>query len=172
MIERWLSVVGYEGRYEVSDLGRVRSLPNARRHSTIIMKTPLAVDGYPVVGLHDGVGKRTVSKVHRLVLFAFEGPPPVGKPYGLHRFGDRSNPALSGLYWGSPQSNQEDRAKHGTCNSGERNGMSTLKRCQVVQIKEFAKTAKRGDMANLSRGMGVNYATMMDVVSGKSWKSI
>ena len=62
--ERWLPVVGYEGRYEVSDLGRVRSLLRA---APKVLKTRISPNGYEVLNL--GLGNR--QYVHRLVASAF-----------------------------------------------------------------------------------------------------
>lgn len=76
--ERWLPVPGWEGLYEVSDLGRVRSLPrpggNNRLYGGKLLK-PHVHKGYPMVPSAGG-GERTMTQVHRLVLEAFTGPCP------------------------------------------------------------------------------------------------
>lgn len=66
-MENWKDVVGYEGRYQVSDTGRIRSLLTDR-----IMKTRIAENGYERVGLSNGKrGDGTGYSVHRLVGMAF-----------------------------------------------------------------------------------------------------
>lgn len=80
-LETWKSVPGFEGAYEVSDHGRVRSLDRVtdrgRRWKGKIMTPSTMPRGYQVVTLWRG-GKQETALVHRLVLFAFEGIAPAG----------------------------------------------------------------------------------------------
>lgn len=119
--EVWASVAGWEGLYEVSDLGRVRSLPRlvphwrgglARRPARI-MRTSIDKDGYRTVCLSRPSTRQTV-KVHRLVALAFLGDPPPSKPLCLHIDGDPQNNRLSNLRWGSHSENEQDKLRHGT----------------------------------------------------------
>jgi len=66
--ERWLPIAGYDGLYEVSDLGRVKSL--ARTTTKGGIKPPQNVQNYLQVALYKH-GKGKGHKVHRLVLEAF-----------------------------------------------------------------------------------------------------
>lgn len=68
--ERWLPVVGYEGLYEVSSLGRVRSLNYLNRHQKEILKLQKHRNGYVRICLCKNNTKGYYS-VHRLVAFAF-----------------------------------------------------------------------------------------------------
>lgn len=73
MIEIWRDVVGYEGYYEVSNSGRVRSLPRMTARGMMggqILKPAKDKDGYLKVNLYKD-GKRKNLKVHRLVGMAF-----------------------------------------------------------------------------------------------------
>lgn len=111
--EIWKPIPGYEGMYEVSDSGRVRSLdrPDARgvwRRGRVLCPMWLGATkshrGYAAVALHRG-GNRDVRKVHRLVAQVFSAP---GEgPFVLHGDGDTSNNALSNLRWGTPSENNE-----------------------------------------------------------------
>lgn len=117
--ERWLPIMGYEGHYEVSDHGRVRSLP----------RKVLRRDGVaqPIRGrvLKPGGGKRhqhvnlalngvhDSQWVHRLVLQAFVGPcPPAG--VCCHWDDDPTNNLLSNLRWGTRTDNTLDSVRNGT----------------------------------------------------------
>lgn len=79
--EEWRPVVGYEGLYEVSSIGRVRSHERTvfftdmrvRTWPATIRKTPLS-HGYPSVNLTDNDGNHRTRPVHRLVAEAFIGP--------------------------------------------------------------------------------------------------
>lgn len=71
--EEWRSVIGFEGRYEVSNLGRIRSLVKYARWQQVprLMKTRLNCHGYLMVTLKYGDGRFKSEVVHRLVARAF-----------------------------------------------------------------------------------------------------
>lgn len=121
--EIWLPVVGYDGLYEVSNLGRVRSLDHYAPHNTAasgvqfvrgrVLKT--TIYGSPprvTVTLWRDREQRT-RLVHHLVLEAFVGPRPVGTE-GCHWDGDATNNRLGNLRWDSHIKNEADKARHGT----------------------------------------------------------
>ena len=118
--EKWLSVVGYEGSYEVSNLGRVRSLDrvSARGHNirglmlALVTLADSGPDARQTVSLHLGGVQRT-RLVHHLVLESFVGPRPQGQE-ACHWDGDASNNALSNLRWDSHKANEADKLRHGT----------------------------------------------------------
>jgi hypothetical protein len=115
-IETWLPVADYEGIYQVSDLGRVRSLhrltSNGRRRPGVTLKPIPMPRGYLFVNLWRANQKREVL-VQRLVLTAFVGPQPVGME-ALHRDNNPGNNSLTNLHWGTHSENQYDQVAHGT----------------------------------------------------------
>jgi len=123
--ERWLPVVGFEGFYEVSNAGRVRSLERTvtwrngatRTYPSKLLRcTPDSV-GYPRVTLGLGVDrKRYFRRVHRMVLTAFMGPNPPDMPDVLHGDGNKMNNTLSNLRWGTPLQNADDARRHAMLN--------------------------------------------------------
>ena len=68
-IEIWKPVIGYEGLYDVSNLGRIRSLNYRRTGKTFILK-PVLCSGYYVVNLWKNK-KRSLFKLHRLIAQVF-----------------------------------------------------------------------------------------------------
>jgi hypothetical protein len=116
-VELWRPIPGYEGRYEASDQGRVRSVNRvvicgrggAQRRRGRILKQYKERDGYLTVPL----GSRNKKSVHRLVLLAHVGPPPPGHEC-CHGDGVRSNNRLSNLRWGTRPENMRDKLLHGT----------------------------------------------------------
>lgn len=113
-----MPIVGFEGKYEVSDHGRVRSLsrriPYGDNGATTgrvgrILKPCSVGKGHLAVNL----GREHMVKVHLLVLEAHIGPRPNGL-LGLHRDGNVQNNCLSNLYWGTYSDNNFDSVRHGT----------------------------------------------------------
>lgn len=102
-MEIWKKVKDYEGLYEVSNLGRVRSLP---RNGTIpeprIMKIGKDKDGYGVVTLRNT--KRCTKRVHRLIANAFL-PNPYNKPQINHKDGNKLNNIIDNLEWATGSEN-------------------------------------------------------------------
>lgn len=116
--EQWRPVVGYEGLYEVSDHGRVRSLDRITRtgngdrlYRSRFLEGYISL-GYRRVALTRG-GKSVHYLVHRLVLEAFVGPCPDGME-GCHNNGDRADARLSNLRWDTRLANIRDKFEHGT----------------------------------------------------------
>lgn len=114
-METWKSVAGFEGAYEVSDLGRVRSVPRndtrGSRREGKVMSLALQKNGYVSVMLSQG-GQCTKRWVHRLVLESF-----VGAPDGRHaRHGPKGSAVntLANLCWGTRRENSADQVRDGT----------------------------------------------------------
>lgn len=76
-MEKWKNIKGYEGKYEVSNCGRVRSLNYRRSGEVKELKPGTDGFGYKFVLLSTN-GKPRMKKVHRLVYEAFRGPIPAG----------------------------------------------------------------------------------------------
>lgn len=125
--EKWLPVAGYEGQYEVSDLGRVRGLErivkaklgSQRRQRALVLRAGLGGTGYYFVRLtKNAIGKSYA--VHRLVLQAFVGPCPEGME-ACHNNGIATDNRLENLRWDTAQSNSHDQFEHRT----QRNAFKT-----------------------------------------------
>lgn len=105
LVEIWKPVMGYEGLYEVSNLGRVRSLERWRNakngskslHKGKVMKNHYADNGYIRVLLNDGVEKKR-HLIHRLVAQAFL-PNPDNLPIVNHKDENKSNNSVDNLEW-------------------------------------------------------------------------
>lgn len=119
--EQWKSIPGYEGRYEASDHGNVRSLGFSIRNpwgtqtwkpGRTLKPTPHP-QGYRMVTLTDEFGKRRTTKAPRLVLLAFVGQPPPGKSDVLHWDDDPAHDHLRNLRWGDQSENSLDSVRNG-----------------------------------------------------------
>jgi NUMOD4 motif/HNH endonuclease len=114
MDEQWVPVRGYEGLYEVSDAGRVRSLPRAGTRGGVL-RHDVGNNGYPSVRLSRH-GRKTHLAVHTLVITAFRGSRPDGQEC-RHRNGDPMDNRLENLVWGTSSQNSQDTVEHGRTNS-------------------------------------------------------
>ena len=117
--EQWLPVVGYDGYYSVSNLGRVRSESrtvmdkngNRRRLPQKILKPDKKPSGHLVVSLWRN-RNREKPYVHRLVLEAFVGEAPPGTQ-ACHWNDDKEDNRLENLRWGTPTDNSLDSVRNG-----------------------------------------------------------
>lgn len=106
--ESWKHIDSYEGRYEVSDRGRVRNIITGR-----ILKPWITDTGYLLVSLYGNGERPEKRRVHRLVAFAFLGEPGPDQEV-CHGDGTRTNNAVYNLRWGTRSDNMRDAVKHGT----------------------------------------------------------
>jgi hypothetical protein len=114
-MEIWTSIPGWEDRYEVSNLGRVRSMPHivrTRGGGTRISPGKILRHG-TIHGIYLNVtftrpGVRRTYQVHRLVMLAFTGPCPEGMQV-RHLNGIPDDNRLENLIYGTPAENMHDR---------------------------------------------------------------
>lgn len=174
MAEVWKPVVGYEGYYEVSDLGRVRSVDRItthghRRRGKLLRLVPY-VDGRLRVNLSIG-GRAKLHFVSRLVLDAFVGPQP--NRHARH-FPDRdvTNNRLCNLRWGTHSENMQDKTVHGTHpdRKGEKHFNSKL---TVEAIEQARRDHAEGVPQSLiALRLGVHQSAISRALSGKRWSHI
>lgn len=167
-IERWLPVAGYEGLYEVSDLGRVRSV--ARMAVGVNRRVPERIltsswrGRYLAVSMHSGLRQKNNS-VHLLVLAAFVGPRPEDQE-GRHLDGDRSNNRLPNLAWGTKLENEADKDRHGRRPRGASVNRQVLDDTAVRRIISLEGTAPLRVIAD---AVGCGLSTAHHVLTGRTW---
>ena len=104
--EVWKPIKDYEGLYEISNLGRVKSLNYKRTGKEKILKNTVCNDGYLKVGLTKN-GKDKVFRIHRLVAEAFI-PNPENKPYVDHINTIREDNRVENLRWATAKENNNN----------------------------------------------------------------
>lgn len=180
MIEEWRDVIGYESRYEVSSIGRVRSksyLKHGRnRYGDIsyftmpkIIATPLNNDGYSSMCL-SMLGVRTTAVVHRLVAQAFI-PNPDNLPQVNHIDSNRANNRVENLEWVTNQQNVQHSYDSGSnSNKGEKHPRKVLTDDIVRQIREMWRHGL--SVINIGKSLGFNRSTVSKVVHGDNWSHV
>ena len=96
-IEEWKDIKGYEGLYQVSNLGRVKSLPRKYAPKERILKPEIGKRGYPYVVFSYNKERKTL-KIHRLVAETFI-PNPDNLPQVNHKDENKSNNCVENLEW-------------------------------------------------------------------------
>ena len=164
-MENWKPIEGYEGLYEISDQGRVKSL-----RSQLIMRQDLGNSGYGRVQLSkDGYKRRYL--VHRLVAFAFCS----GYKEGLevnHVDGNRLNNAAKNLEWVTRSMNTLDTVRRGTFpyeNFRKAQAVATANRMRKVEQldKQGNFIARFNSQAEASRATGAQQTKISEACRGK-----
>lgn len=104
MQEIWKDIKGYEGLYQVSNLGRIKSLPKAGNHWNGKILAQNYNRKYARIGLSKG--KLTTENVHRLVAMAFI-PNPLNLPEVNHKDENPSNNRVDNLEWVTHKENMD-----------------------------------------------------------------
>lgn len=167
--EFWKPVVGYEKKYEISNLGNIKSLNYQRMGFPKILKPSNNKRwGYLYITLRKN-GKIKSLKIHHLVLYAFVGPKPSKKHTASHEDGNRKNNILDNLKWRTYKDNNLLKKKHGTWQTGESHGSSVLKLKDVIKIKELYKTGKYTHRS-LAPLFSVSKSAITHILCGTTWK--
>ena len=176
--EEWRPVVGSEGRYEVSNFGKVRCLPNRGNHfAQKILKTVVHRDGYIVLSIVGNDGKVYCKKMHRLVAEAFI-PREIGKNIVHHKDSVKTNNHFSNLEWTTILDNTRHALKDGLlCGnhyfSPERRKQSAQigrEKCSrpIVQVDSNGSViAQYPSVSEASRCIGIKRQSIRDVCKGK-----
>lgn len=104
-MEVWKDVLGYEGRYQVSDLGNVKSLNYKRTGQEKLLKPVPTANGYFGVNLRGVASCKKLANIHRLVGEAFV-PNPHNKPQINHINGNKGDNRAENLEWCTASENQ------------------------------------------------------------------
>jgi len=175
MAEQWLPVKGYEGLYEVSDHGRVKTLARTcanasgttRRVPGRLLKPSPDVKGYLRVSLCKD-GTQRVGKVHRLVAEVFLGPCPDGLVVAHGPKGKQDNSVGNLSYKTQSENHKEDRLRDGTDLRGEKNVNNRINKHQVLLARHIYRT-KRVPLRFLADAWGVSVHTLYNAARCRTW---
>lgn len=171
-MEQWRDIAGYNGLYQVSDLGRVRRLAGYRCKTTRLCNYSSDRYGYLIVVLSKE-GKSKYKKVHRLVAQAFI-PNPLNLPQVNHIGKDATGIITKldnrpkSLEWSTQQHNENHAVVHGLKAhlKGSMNGAAILNTKQVIEIRKLSGKRTRQSLATQ---FGVSCTTITQIVQRQRW---
>lgn len=178
-LESWLDIDGFEGLYQVSNLGRVRSLdrgmyvsqrrykePRWTNRKGKILNTYLDGKGYPMVRLCKN-GKASTINIHRLVCIAFI-PNPDSKPAVNHIDSNPLNNQVTNLEWCTIQENNAHAVR-----SGRLNYQSISAKLSPEKVSAIKSLLKKGiHPKTIALQFSVSRTTIIGIRDGKTWINI
>lgn len=179
MKEIWKPIEGYNGAYEVSNTGKVRSWKNNRHGRSDKARVLCLMDdshGYPQITLSlKNPKKRGSKKVHTLVAKAFI-PNPENKPCINHIDGDKENNHVDNLEWCTYSENQQHAYDTGLRiptegAKGSKNGNSKLTREDVLDIRN-AYALGCFSQRHIAKAYNVSQANIKCIVNNETWTHI
>ena len=179
-MEEWRPVANYDGYYEVSNKGRVRSVPRkitALVRGKTILRKMKGKDLSEKVGA--GIYKRVIlckngvcinEYIHRIIAEAFiENPLELATVNHIDR--DKMNNNLCNLEWMSRELNSKDGMEN-SYRLGKIKPKRVLTEKDVGHIKREYFTEQCTNISKLSRMYGVSRTTINGIINGKNWKYV
>jgi len=172
-MEIWKDIPGYEGLYQASDFGNIKSLSRkikCKNGKLVLFHgkniTPYINNtGYYKVRLH----KKNISKtdyVHRIIMKTFKE----NKNFHVnHMDNNPLNNNINNLEWCTQKENVNHAMKLNLFPKAEKNGMAKLTNEDVIIIKKLKGKLKQTTIALL---YGVDKTCINQIMKGKTWKSI
>lgn len=174
--EIFKDIKGYEGLYQISNLGKVKRIPrnivNKNGYSLLkeMFLTPYVDDvGYFRIGLKLN-SKTTHRRIHRLIATTFI-PNPENKPQVNHINGIKTDNRLENLEWVTSLENTNHAIKAGLIKrNGENNASSKLIEIQVLDIKERLKKGETG--SSIAKIYNVHASTISLIKRNIKWNHL
>jgi len=176
-MEIWVDIPNYEGKYQASNLGRIRSLDrkfirsNGFKHKINgkILKQSLGSNKYLMVSL----GRNTSDKklVHRIIALCF-CEKFKNKNHVDHINSIKTDNRCENLQWVTQQENNK-KQNH---SKGENRHNSVLTKKDIIHIRDeynkLLNIRKYGAIQKIASGYNVNNATINDIVNKRTWKHV
>ena len=168
-VEIWKDILGYEGLYCLSILGRIKSLNYNGTGRIQIMKSRIGIVGYRIINFHKDK-KRKTKTIHRLLALHFI-PNPENKPEVNHIDGDKSNYLLNNLEWNTRSENHIHSHKMGLEDTrrGSKSNFAKLTEQQVLEIRKIDRTMSQREIGLI---YSVKSGTIGDILRRKNWNHI
>lgn len=170
MKEIWKDVIGYEGWYSVSSLGRIRrDRPSTGAKVGRILKQYKHKGGYYFVGLSKDCIEKNID-VHRIVAKAFIGIPEKNLQVN-HKDCNKLNNKISNLEYLTPKENTNHSIRNGLSPFGSNHKNSKINEKDVIKIREIYS---RGDITQqrISEKFGLSRSSIGNILKNKTWKHV
>ena len=167
--EIWKDVVGYEGWYSVSNMGRVRrdKVYQYSRAGKIIKHNRASL--YPAVSLSKN-NKVTTKRVHAIVARAFLGERSEGMEVN-HIDSKKRNPELSNLEYVTKSENAIHAFQNGTRAIGSKHCQSKLLEKDIIKIRKLYVPYKNSQY-KLAKQFNISRGSISSILSGRTWRHI
>lgn len=176
--EIWKDIKGYEGLYQISSLGRVKSYP--RKYYSYWRKTYINYNEKILKPLIRSKNKNNnyfycdlyINKkskhynIHRLIAIAFI-PNPDNKPCINHIDGNKQNNNISNLEWCTIEENNKHALNNGLILREEKHPMHKLNNKQVIEIRNMKDVFSTKEISKI---YNVTKDTINNILSRKNWK--
>lgn len=167
--EKWKDIVGYEGLYQVSNLGNIKSLNYRNTGEEKIRKLVIDKYGYFVVSLRVN-GKSKQHFVHRLVAQAFM-PNPDNKPHIDHINTDKTDNRVCNLRWVTQKENSNNPLTVDKKKKNHRYGVTGINNVRSTVVLQFSKDGefiKKWDcITDVQRELGINRGNVIKCCKGE-----
>lgn len=178
-VETWKDIPEFRGSYQVSNMGRVRSVDKVvtfkdgsmRKYKGKVLKTPPSKGtGYKELSLSSD-GRRNTKTVHRLVLEAFKPHVNMSDLDVNHIDGNKLNNHLTNLEWLTRRDNNLHAHDTGLIdNRGERSPNAKLSNTDVLEILQRLDSGETHKDIGLDYGVSRNCIT--DINKGLTWREV
>lgn len=175
--EIWRAIAGFEGAYEVSDLGRVRSLDRSvecatklgNRQIKVLKGRILSAKPLPYPSVMLSLDNKPIRRrVHVLVADAFLGPRPEGLDV-CHNNGVKTDNRASNLRYDTAAANSADAQDQGSFMRGDAHVNAKIGPIMVIAIRQLAKSYKHSTLADMT---GLSQTVVSDIIARRAWKHI
>lgn len=171
----WRAISEYEGFYEASSDGKVRSINrivrykdgSSRKWPKLELKQGLS-NGYKQIFLSKN-GKSRAFKVHNIILFAFLGFKSSSMTVN-HKDGNKFNNKLSNLEYITMLDNVRHGFKNGLMAVGSNNNLSKLTDAQVIAIRYLSRSGMKP--TDIATNFKITYQNVWLIVNRKSWRHL
>lgn len=171
-MEIWKAISSLDNKYEVSNLGRVRSAHGRNKGKILrLYKRYPSNISYDFVEVHPNK-KRVIKRVHRLVAEAFcENPN--NYQIVMHLDNNIRNNCANNLQWGTLKMNSQQMIKEGRGNKskGSDHYLSKLTESQVVEIRK-KYIPRKYTLQQLAKEYNVSFSLIGHVIKNRNWKHV
>jgi hypothetical protein len=176
MQENWRPIVGYEGLYDISDIGRVNRVGGWTDGRKIairgIRSLKITKSGYARVTLCRDKTKKEFP-VSLLVLAAFVGPKPSPVHQGNHKNGKRADNRLENLEYCTPSENQRHAYKELGRKSSQQGSKSWNAKITEADVPEIRRLRSTGMLLkDIATKFGISVPTICWICKEKAWTHI